>query len=93
MYVSVCTPNLPTNVTPANTTRVKLSGKFPMGLGIPPLVINIMLESNPLKFIMLVRGLAVSVYVYVSCLQLSFMYVSVYMHRCIYALCYVCLYP
>ena len=31
-----------------------LSGKSPMGLGIPPLIIKIMLESNPLKPTMLV---------------------------------------
>ena len=31
-----------------------------MGLRIPPLKINIMLESNPLKSTMLVRGLAVA---------------------------------
>ena len=30
-----------------------------MGLGIPPLHINIMLESNPLKSIILVRRLAI----------------------------------
>ena len=31
-----------------------------MSLGIPPLEIKIMLESNPLKSIMVVQGLAVS---------------------------------
>ena len=36
-----------------------LSGKFPMGLGIPPLEIKILLGSKPLKCIMLVRRLAV----------------------------------
>ena len=30
-------PNLPTNITPTNIARLKLSGKSPMGLGIPPL--------------------------------------------------------
>ena len=38
------TPNLPTNITPTQIAWVKLSGKFPMGLGIPPLKIKIMLE-------------------------------------------------
>ena len=52
------TPNPLTNITPTKIARVKLDGKFPTDLGIPPLMINIMLESNPLKSIMLVRGLA-----------------------------------
>ena len=38
---------------------LKLSGKIPMRLGIPPLKLNIMLESNPLESISLVRRLAV----------------------------------
>ena len=29
------TPYLPTNIVPTNVVRLKLSGKFPMGLGIP----------------------------------------------------------
>ena len=37
----------------------KLPGKFPMNLGIPPLNIQIRLESDPLKSIILVRRLAV----------------------------------
>ena len=63
--VSVCctnagvTPDLPTNITPTNIAWLRLSRKFPMDLGIPPLIIKIMLESNPLKSIMLVRRLAV----------------------------------
>ena len=44
---------------PTNIAWLKLSGKFPMGLGIPPLQIKIMLESNPLKSTMLVGRLAV----------------------------------
>ena len=56
---SAITPNLPTNITPTKIAGVKLSGNSPMGLGIPPLIINIMLESNPLKSIMLVGRLAV----------------------------------
>ena len=31
------TPNLPTNIVPTNIARLKLSGNFPMNLGIPPL--------------------------------------------------------
>ena len=31
------TPNLPINIVPTNIARVKLSGKSPTGLGIPPL--------------------------------------------------------
>ena len=31
------TPNLPTNIVPTNIAWLKLSGKFPMGLEIPPL--------------------------------------------------------
>ena len=54
-----CTPNLHTNIIPTNIARLKLSGKFPMGLEIPPLRIKITLESNPLKSTMLVRRLAV----------------------------------
>ena len=48
------TPNLPTNIIPAKIAWLKLSGKFPMGLEIPPLKTKIMLESNPLKSTMLV---------------------------------------
>ena len=36
-YCQCPTPNLPTNIVPTNIARVKISGKFPMGLGIPPL--------------------------------------------------------
>ena len=43
------TPNLPTNIVPTNIAWLKLSGKSPMGLRIPPRWIKIMLESNPLK--------------------------------------------
>ena len=38
-------------------SRLRLSGKFPMGLRMPPLRIKIVLESNPLKSPMLVWGL------------------------------------
>ena len=54
------TPNLPTNIIHTNIARVKLSGKSPTGLGIPPLTIKITLESNPLTSTMLVGGLGVS---------------------------------
>ena len=47
------TPNPPTNI-PTKIAGLKLSRKFPMGLGIPLLEIKIMLESNPLKSTMLV---------------------------------------
>ena len=50
---------LPTNITPANMAWVIISGKIPMGLGIYPLMIKIMLESNPLKSAMLVGRLGV----------------------------------
>ena len=53
------TPNLPTNIVPTNIARVKLSGKSPMGLGIPPLRIKIMLESNHLESTMLVGRVGV----------------------------------
>ena len=53
------TPNFPTNIIPTYIASLKLSEKFPMGLGIPPLKIKITLESNPLKSIMLVGRLAV----------------------------------
>ena len=43
------TPNLPTNITPTNIAWIIFSGKFPTGLGIPPLNVKIMIESNPLK--------------------------------------------
>ena len=33
----VSTPNPPTKIVPTNIARLKLSGNFPMGLGIPPL--------------------------------------------------------
>ena len=59
-YVYI-TANLPTNITPTNIAGLELSGKFPMGLGIPPFLINIMLEPDPLKPTMLVGRLGVPV--------------------------------
>ena len=58
--VMLGTPNLPTNIVPTNISGLKLSGNFPMGLGIPTLKTKIMLESNPLKPTMLVGRQAVS---------------------------------
>ena len=57
--MSRTTENLPTNIIPTKMAWLKLSGKSPMALGIPPLNFKILLESNPLKSIMLVRILAV----------------------------------
>ena len=52
------TPNLLTKVIPAKIAWFKLSGKFPMVMGIPPLKMKITLESNPLISGVLVRRLA-----------------------------------
>ena len=52
-------PNLPTYIVSTNIAWLKLSGKFPMGLGVQPLSIKIVLESNPQKSSMLVGGLGV----------------------------------
>ena len=52
-------PSLPAKIIPAKIARLKLSGKFPMGLGIPPLKSKIRLESDPLKSRILVPRLAV----------------------------------
>ena len=59
IIVAVRTPNLPTNIVPTNIARVKLSGRLPMDMRIPPLQIKIMLESNPLKSKLLIGGLGV----------------------------------
>ena len=52
-------PNLPTNIVPTYIALLKLSGKSPMDMRIPPLQIKILLESNPLKSTICVGGLAV----------------------------------
>ena len=52
--------NLPTNIVPINIAWLKLSGKSPMDVRIPPLWIQIMLESNPPKPTM-IGGLGVPV--------------------------------
>ena len=57
--IGLFTPDPPTNITSTNIAWVKLSGKSPIDLGIPPFKINIMLDSNPPKSTMSVRGLAV----------------------------------
>ena len=54
-----CTPNLPTNIAPYWYCLTQTFREFPVGLGIPPLYINIMVESNPSKPTMLVGGLGV----------------------------------
>ena len=53
------TPSLPTKIIPAKIPWLKISGKSPMDMRIPPLKIKIMLDSNPLKSRILVRRLAV----------------------------------
>ena len=52
-------PNLPAKIIPAKIRRLKLSGRFPMDMRIPPLKIKILLESEPLKSRILVERLAV----------------------------------
>ena len=54
------TPNLPTKVIPTTIACLKLSGKFPMSMIIPPLKTKILHESNPLMSRISVRRLAVS---------------------------------
>ena len=55
------TPNLPTKNLPTKIAGLKLSGKFPLDMRIPPLKIKNMLESTPLKSRILVWRLAVRV--------------------------------
>ena len=57
-FLASSSPNLPTNITPTKIAWLKLSGKFPMDMRIPPLRVKIMLESNPLKSRILVGRLA-----------------------------------
>ena len=49
------TPNLPTKIIPAKIRWLKLPGKSPMDMRIPPLKLKILLESSPLKSRILVR--------------------------------------
>ena len=58
---TTCTPNLPTNMIHANMAGLKLSGRFPVDMRIPPLKMKIMFESNPLNSTMLVGRLGVPV--------------------------------
>ena len=51
--------NLPAKIIPAKIACLKLSGKSPMGMRIPPIKTKIMLESNTPKSRILVRRLAV----------------------------------
>ena len=53
------TPSLPTKIVPTKICRLNISRKSSVDLGIPPLRIKILLESNPLKSRILVRRLAV----------------------------------
>ena len=65
------TPNVPTKIIPTKICWLNISGKFSMDMRIPPLNINIMLESNPLKSRRLVRRLAVNVQKHVASPPLS----------------------
>ena len=57
---SISTPNPPSKIVPAKMIRRReISGKLPMYLRIPPLEIKILLGSNPLKSMILVRRLVV----------------------------------
>ena len=51
-------PNRPMKNLPTKVRCLKISGKFPMGLGIPPLEFKTLLESNPPKSGILARRLA-----------------------------------
>ena len=68
VWIPSCTPNLPAKIVPTKIPWLKLSGKFPMDMRIPPRNIKIMLVSNPLKSRILVRRLAVAS----PCMILSF---------------------
>ena len=56
---AAATLSLPTKIIPAKIRWLKLSGKFPMNMRVPPLEIKILIKSNPLKPWALVRRLAV----------------------------------
>ena len=53
------TPNLPNKIIPTKIAWLKLSGKPPMDMRIPPLELKILIESSPPKSRILVRRLAV----------------------------------
>ena len=80
--------SLPT-LHPTNIACLRLSGKSPTGLGIPPLKFKIMLESNPPKSTMIVGRLGVNssniyIYIYNVC-----MYVYIYIYLCVYIYIYI----
>ena len=52
------TPNLPTKIHPTKIIPTYISGKFHMGVRIPPLKIKILPELNPPKSSIVVRRLA-----------------------------------
>ena len=60
-YIYIYIYNIPAKITPApaKIAWLRLSGKFPVDVRFPPLNIEIMLESDPLKSRILVRRLAV----------------------------------
>ena len=71
----LATPNLPTQIIPAKIRRLRISGEICIDMRIPPLHINIMLESNPPRSRILVRRLAASPQVaYISLFSLMYMY-------------------
>ena len=81
------TPNLSTKIIPTKIPRLKLklSGEFPMDLGIPPHKLKIMLESSPPKSRVLVRRLAIDA----RLLPRIYLYVYTCMYVCIYIYIYI----
>ena len=94
----VCTPNFPTNIIPTNIAWLKLYGKFPMDMRIPPLKFKIVLESSPLKSTILVGRLGVSfciciythvcvcvyIYIYITYIYVYIIYIYIYYtHWCV----------
>ena len=69
------TANLPTSIVPTNIARLKLSGKSPMDMRIPPLTFKFTLESNPQKSTMLVGRLGVCIHITNVC-----MYIHIYIY-------------
>ena len=91
------TPNLPTKIIPAQVRWLKTSGIFPTSLGIPPLIIQILLESNPLKSIMLVPRQTVTglgyILTYKLCnYQCIYIYIYTYINIYIYIYVYIYIY-
>ena len=75
-------PDFPNNIVPTNIAWLKISGKFPMGLRIPPRNIKIVLESSPLKSTMSVGRLGVWMiaYIYRYIYVYIFIYLSIYVY-------------